>query len=254
MPSKGPHAQPDGNTGANWADGIFLGYSRSSNTYKVATDKGMKYPRSLERVPEPERWSRGVLAGIKCTPENTKVLPTRDEVFEHTAERLEVPTRDEDPLPKQFRINASDLQLHGYTAHCPQCEYIREHQRPRAGGSHSDRCRARIMTELGRSHEGQLRLERHEQKVNEALARRVERADTSGEAQRDRSGQPRDGELGDDGQQGIADAPHEMLRDETQDPEIQREEEDVFGEAPDDEGHRAAASPVEEPGDMLDLI
>jgi len=85
LPVKGPQAQPDGNAGSKWGDGVFLGYSRSSNTYQVATDQGMKYPRSLERVPETERWCRDTLAGIKCTPENVKVMPARDEVFEHQA-------------------------------------------------------------------------------------------------------------------------------------------------------------------------
>ena len=32
MPTKGPQAQPDGNAGSRWGEGIFLGYSRSSNT------------------------------------------------------------------------------------------------------------------------------------------------------------------------------------------------------------------------------
>ena len=35
LPAKGPMHNPDDNMGSQWAEGVFLGYSRSSNTYIV---------------------------------------------------------------------------------------------------------------------------------------------------------------------------------------------------------------------------
>jgi hypothetical protein len=55
-PSKGPKHAPDGNIGALGADGIFLGYSRSSNTFVVATKDGIVTARSITRKPESDRW------------------------------------------------------------------------------------------------------------------------------------------------------------------------------------------------------
>ena len=49
LPGKGPGHDPDGNMGARWDEGIFLGYHRSSNVYIVATPRGITTARSLKR-------------------------------------------------------------------------------------------------------------------------------------------------------------------------------------------------------------
>ena len=56
LPSKGPVSQPDGNMGARWLDGTFLGYSRTSRTYRVQTFSGeMVDARSTNRLLGPNR-------------------------------------------------------------------------------------------------------------------------------------------------------------------------------------------------------
>ena len=67
-PSKGPKHAPDGNIGALGADGIFLGYSRSSNTFVVATKDGIVTARSITRKSESDRWLPEHLAGIQEFP------------------------------------------------------------------------------------------------------------------------------------------------------------------------------------------
>ena len=69
LPSKGPLSQPDGNMGANWLDGTFLGYQRSNRTYRVLKPDGqMAHARSINRLPEQNRWKPEVLAQIQATP------------------------------------------------------------------------------------------------------------------------------------------------------------------------------------------
>ena len=63
LPSKGP--QGAANMSARWADAVFLGYSRTSNTYKLCTAHGLVTARSVRRLPKPNRWSAEALAAIK---------------------------------------------------------------------------------------------------------------------------------------------------------------------------------------------
>ena len=55
-PTKGPKHAPHGNIGALGADGIFLGYNRSVNTFVLATKDGLVTARSITRKPESDRW------------------------------------------------------------------------------------------------------------------------------------------------------------------------------------------------------
>ena len=59
-PTKGPGAQPDGNMGAVQSEGVFLGYSRSANTYIIGVAGERFESRSVSRRPEQNRWSQVV--------------------------------------------------------------------------------------------------------------------------------------------------------------------------------------------------
>ena len=53
LPPGGALSQPDGTMGARWLDGTFLGYNRTSRTYRVLTPGGaMIDARSINRLPE----------------------------------------------------------------------------------------------------------------------------------------------------------------------------------------------------------
>ena len=112
LPTKGPNSQPDGNMGARWQDGVFVGYNRSSNTFIVLTEDGKKSVRSINRYPEQTRWSADVLAKIKATPWSERetadpVVRFQELVTDRTGTEVSAPgalkkfqdqrTRSEDP-------------------------------------------------------------------------------------------------------------------------------------------------------------
>lgn len=55
-PTKGPQHAPHGNIGPLGADGIFLGFSWSSNPLIVGTKDGIVTARLATRKPESDRW------------------------------------------------------------------------------------------------------------------------------------------------------------------------------------------------------
>ena len=63
FPAKGPRHAPEGNMGPLGAEGIFLGFHRSSNTYIVgASDGQFVRARAVTRRAERERWNPQALA------------------------------------------------------------------------------------------------------------------------------------------------------------------------------------------------
>ena len=66
--TKGPRSNPDGNMGARWLEGIFLGFSRSSNSYLIATEGGITTARSLYRRPLENRWITDRISQVAATP------------------------------------------------------------------------------------------------------------------------------------------------------------------------------------------
>ena len=80
---------------------------------------------------------------------------------------------------KNFRVNAQDLQTHGYTDGCLQCGHIQRTGRGRAGGIHSDLCRDRILKAIGDTVLGRQRLDDYEERVNRAMDEQIERADAA---------------------------------------------------------------------------
>ena len=79
--------------------------------------------------------------------------------------------------PERVRINARDLQTHGYTDGCPQCGHIQRYGRGRAGGIHNDTCRDRFLKAIGDTIIGRQRLDDYNERVNRAMAEQIERAD-----------------------------------------------------------------------------
>ena len=68
LPSNGPRANPDGNMGTRWLEGIFLGFSRSSNSYIIGTNDGVVGARSIFRKPAANRWSVDRATSLTATP------------------------------------------------------------------------------------------------------------------------------------------------------------------------------------------
>ena len=178
LPAKGPMHDPDGNMGPQWAEGVFLGYDRSSNTYRIHAASGVVSARTVRRRPENERWSADHLAGLTATP-----WSLHDRVATRVRFRTDAPAGlDESAEPpaaplRHLRINIDDLDRHGYTEGCVQCTYMRRHRRARPGTTHSHACRARMEEAIAQTTAGKQRLDRHNERLNEAMAKEIQRAD-----------------------------------------------------------------------------
>ena len=69
------------------------------------------------------------------------------------------------------------LTEHGFTEDCEQCTHIRAFNEGKPGLPHSEKCRKRITESLAQSPEGAARLDKHEERVDRALAERLRLTD-----------------------------------------------------------------------------
>ncbi len=178
LPVKGPGHNPDGNMGAQQREAVFLGYSRSSNTYVLGTPDGLAHSRSITRRPIAERWRPDLMAELKTTPWSSREKPQVGVRFqEPAAVPGEAAEAAAPAMPRRFRINQSDLVEYGYSEGCPQCQHMQRYGRARPGGAHDARCRDRILRAIGESEAGKQRLAAHEERVDRAIAERIEHGD-----------------------------------------------------------------------------
>ena len=151
-----------------------MGFSRSSNSYVIGTDDGVVRARSIYRRPAANRWSVQRATSLTATPWSIR------EKSDAAATFREAPTEEErvnkriEAVPKAFRINHGDLVKHGFTDGCPQCAYNAAHKKSKAGVSHTTACRKRMLEALMDTPEGRARLEAYEEKVDQAIADRIE--------------------------------------------------------------------------------
>ena len=176
LPSKGP--QSAANMSARWADAVFLGYSRSSNTYRLCTAEGLVTARSLNRLPQPNRWSAEALAAIKATPWSERERSAPEVRFQDPAAHREEPVEVAIPAPtRRFRINDADLRRHGFTDGCPQCAHTQRYGKAKSGLQHHERCRERIIKAIEESDDGKARIEAHKAREDRYLAEHLERSE-----------------------------------------------------------------------------
>jgi hypothetical protein len=178
LPVKGPMHDPDGNIGTKWLEAVFLGYHRSSNSYVVGAQAGITSARSLQRKPIADRWNSEDLAAIRATPWSRSDKPQDEANFDEPATTAPDPVHEAAvPLPRKMKITQAHLEKYGYIKNCRQCDHIVRYGSNKGGLPHSDTCRARIYTEMGKSIEGQERLKIHEERITRALADRLEAHD-----------------------------------------------------------------------------
>ena len=174
---KGPHAAA--NMDAKWADGAFVGYSWTSNTYAIETrEGGIITARSLKCVPMANRWCPETLSKITATPWSRRDRAAPEVRFTDPALVPDEPVTTAPPAPtRRFRINDVDLRSHGFTAGCPQCNHIQRYGRTKPGLQHNQVCRERIIDEIGKTEEGKARLASHEARADRYLAEHLEHDD-----------------------------------------------------------------------------
>ena len=177
LPSKGPMSNPRGNMGSQWSSGIYLGFCRNSNEHILGTTEGVKYARAIQRRPYEEQWKTEPVAELRATPYSMREKHEPGVVFDEPVDRHPPPEEKPVPMPRNFRVARKDVQnpTIGFTVNCPRCEHIRAYGEGKPGQTHTATCRARVMVELGKTVEGQVRLDAAEQRVDRALGEFLDR-------------------------------------------------------------------------------
>jgi hypothetical protein len=175
-PIKGPQHAPDGNMGSRQGGGVFLGYKRDSNQYIIGVDHGIKTSRSVQRLPIADRWTESAITAIQATPWNVHER-VRRVVLEQAVERHEELPPEPTTDFRRLKIIKQDMIDFGYTEGCKQCDHYLRYGSRRAGYTHSDECRQRMMNELAKIPTGRVRLEALEERVDRRIAEQVEQDD-----------------------------------------------------------------------------
>ena len=161
-----------------WQEGSYLGFDMRSGEYIVGTDSGVFRSGAVRRRPADERWSKETLDKIKGDPEDAlRRPPTYAKKDSGDAQGKIVPPVyvNFDPPEAQtrnFRIGKDDVHEHGATPGCAGCRAVINRTDTR---NHSKTCRERFEKILSDSEEGQKRVHRAAQRMDEAVAREGEK-------------------------------------------------------------------------------
>ncbi len=179
QPPKGPQHDTAGNMMPRMFPGVFVGYHYTSNSYRVATPDGnVIRTRSLLRRPIADRWSAEAITGITATPWSlrTSEAPRRVELGDRVEKHEDLPDAQV-PMPRRLKITLKTLEDYGTTDGCAQCAHIRAFREATPGLGHSGPCRRRIVEAMTATDAGMARLGRQEERVDRAIASRIEAAD-----------------------------------------------------------------------------
>jgi len=177
QPEKGPFHNVEGNCGPVLLDGgIFLGYSRLSNTYMIGTDGGVLESRGIKRKPEPNRWNGERISALQATPWSMRTKQDTEVVFQEPSQPADQQLQSKEVMPRRYRITKTHLDVHGYTEGCPQCDWILRHGQHKPGTAHTDVCRDRVMNAIGSTDAGKAKVQAHEDRTTRQLSDVVQRA------------------------------------------------------------------------------
>ena len=167
QPPKGPQHDPAGNMGPRSHPGIFVGYHRGSNSYKViAEDGSLVRTRGILRRPMADRWRAEALKAICATP--WELRPKQDAQRVDCGERVNLhnaPAGGLPGVPRRLKITLKTIEEHGMTDGCQQCQHIQAYSQSKPGLAHTEACRARILESMQHTVEGAARVERAELRI-----------------------------------------------------------------------------------------
>ena len=179
QPAGGPQHDPQGNMGPRQHPGIFLGYHKGSNSYRVATTDGnVIKTRSILRRPIADRWRAEDIKAITATPWSLRApkRAIRVELGDAVPRHEPQPTGDL-PVPRRLKITMKILNDFGTTDSCPQCVHVRAFREAKPGLAHTAACRQRLVDAMAATDEGAARLEQHDVKTDRLISQRIEAAD-----------------------------------------------------------------------------
>ncbi len=179
QPAGGPQHDPQGNMGPRQHPGIFLGYHKTSNSYRVATNDGnVIKTRSILRRPYADRWRAEDIKAITATPWSLRAPkePVRVDLGEAVPRHEPQPTGDL-PVPRRLKITMKLLNEFGTTDNCPQCVHVRAFGEAKPGLAHTEICRKRLADAMAATDAGAAHLERHDTRTDRLISLRIEAAD-----------------------------------------------------------------------------
>jgi hypothetical protein len=162
-------------------EGIFMGILDRSDEALVAVESGVIKCRDIRRQAAECRWDREKVMNIKVTP----LAPTEGmadmRVKTYIQPGLANPSIPRPPEPsttsaaRRCKLSRGDFENFGTTIGCGGCSALtRGSSKPQ---NHTERCRARVEKELAKTSEGQLRLNQAKDRMNFAIAEKVEELD-----------------------------------------------------------------------------
>ena len=104
-----------------------------------------------------KKWSTDELAKIRATPWSLHVPKDTEVVFKDKKEgdKTDIPGRI--VIARQFFLKAIDIVKHGLTRGCSKCDHEISYDLGRTSKPHSQTCKTRILAEIGKTPEGQVR-------------------------------------------------------------------------------------------------
>ena len=151
---------------SKWHDGVFLGIDKRTGQYILHSDDGIKFARTILRVADSEKWNTEVVQKVNATPQSLHEPREPEVIFREPVPRAEDPPAKQ-AVARQVYISKRDLELHGYTQGCPRCDHARDYGYGRTSRPHSLVCRSRLMTEIAKTAEGQNRIARATERLDQ---------------------------------------------------------------------------------------
>ena len=163
---------------ARWEEGIFLGFDWRTGGVKIGYEGNITVAHGIRRVPIEKRWNQEEVMKIKGTPwkekeeEEEEVSVPAEVRFLTEEEKIHGPEVQEEDEPRVTNIKLpKQLFLdNGFTSGCPGCRALLKGGVMRV---HTSECRARMEKILGRTKEGQNKRDRHNETMNEHIAKKI---------------------------------------------------------------------------------
>ena len=160
-----------------WEEGFFMGVKWRTGESWIGTSAGIVKTSAIRRVGGHRRWDAEGLLGIKGVPWDhvqADVPIGEPHVTWLTPDQLPKPVVPSDGEPRRRRVylQKQDFHKYGFTSDCPGCKAIINGGESRP---HTETCRSRMEESLKTSDEGKVKMSRAKERLDEQMARIVER-------------------------------------------------------------------------------
>ena len=182
---------PDGKRdkwASDWHFGVWLGHTRDSNEMLVGTEHGVRRTYAVKRLPEEERWNKDKVKNLVGTPRQPDPkrgglqVPVQVRFEEEEPKEAPIETKPslKEGLTRRVFITDRDLKKYGYTEGCVGCESRLRGppgRQNRARRNHDETCRRRLEEAMKIDPEDCQRVADADERMTEAIARKVEQED-----------------------------------------------------------------------------